>query len=142
MRPYRQHKPDTLLFLFVLVTLGMLITSVAQAENYLFGQRAEILFNSGHDNSFNSSLLPSSRHNWLQVPGATSVKTLFKGGMAHFLYEDNIDNKVESILPDNTRLIFSLGVERNARILFDFSSRSARRDAYSPTLYFTLGHRW
>ena len=131
MRPNRQHKPDSLLFLFVVVTLGMVITSIAQAESYLFGQQAEsqvgISESDGRGNDFQSKLLPSYKHKWLQLPGTESMKTSFKGGMAHFLYEGDDDNKTDNILPGNTRLIFSLGVEESEGSLSSYASVTKRR---------------
>jgi len=147
MRPGRPHKSDSITFLFLLVMLGMLLTSVVQAEDYLFGQYPDALSvhsdNEGLENNFQSRILPSQKHPWLQLSDSGNMKTSFKGGMAHFLYEGSPDHKSENILPENTRLIFSLGIQESSEAeISTYSSDAEWQQRYKPTLYFTFGHRW
>jgi len=147
MRSHRQNKPDSILFLFVIVTLGMLVTSYAQAESYLFGQQGKWLTSVAESDlsvsEFQTKTLPSHNRAWLLLPGSTGTKTTFNGGMAHFLFENNPDNDTTSILPVNTRLILSLGLEENADLTSGYQADALEwYDRYQPTMYFTLGHRW
>lgn len=143
MRPSRHHKPDSLLFLFVLVTVGMLLTSIVQADDYLFGHHAKSGFigsDYDSDDMTQFKLPASSDQRWLLLPGTDGMKTSFKDGMVHFLYAGNHESGADNVVFENTRFIFSLGVEDKFVDISNYSSEIYNR--YQPVLYFTVGRRW
>jgi len=147
MSHQRQHKPDSLAVLFVIVTLGMLWTSFVQAEDYLFGQPEVDGQSVGSDSfvsDFQSRVLPPSEGSWLLLPGTGGMKTSFNGGMAHFLFGGHLESDSTGYLSSNTRLIFSMGVEESDSQSNKYQPDDSAEwyDRYEPTLYFTFGHRW
>lgn len=147
MRPYRKDKSDSLVFLFVMIMIGMLLTSIAQAESYLFGQQEKwvVSVSSGAPsiNDFQTNTLSAYNRAWLPLPGSGGMKTTFNDGMAHFLFENSPEHGAARILPVNTRLILSLGLEETYDELTGYRIDSLYwYERYQPTLYFTVGHRW
>ena len=147
MKHNRQHKPDSLVYLFVLVTLGMLLTSIAQADDFLFGKTSEwhgvVSENDPVSNDFQSRVLPSAKRAWLYLPGTGGMQTALNGGMAHFLFESSSESESSSVLPANTRVIFSFGLEEEEESSIGYQTGTLEwYDRYQPTMYFTVGHRW
>ena len=147
MRLDRQHKPDSMSLLFLLVTLGMLISSIAHADNYLFSEPGAISsdMNIGVQNKLelNSYVIPGSKNSWL-IPGSTGMRTSFQGGMAHFQFDSRDEGEVPSMLPGNTRFVFSMGLEEDSLLDSVNNAYSSVEwyDRYKPMLYLSVGHRW
>jgi len=148
MRTNRQHKPDLMTLLFVFVTLGLFLTSFAHAENYLFSDADS--FSSvknpiaQNEITLHSEVIPSSRNSWL-IPGATGMRTSFKGGMAHIQFDSRDEGEVPGMMPGNTRFIVSMGWEEDLLPGNQAGNLDAAEDwydRYKPMLYFTVGHRW
>jgi len=145
----RPTKPASLTHLFVFVTLAMVLTSVVQAENYLFGEplalSSDMNLGKSSTMTFHNTVLPSSKNSWL-LPGSSGVRTSFKGGMAHFQFDSKDDGDVSRTLPGNTRFIFSMGLEENEFTNVpgsaNFSESQDWIDRYKPMLYLTVGHSW
>jgi len=152
MRHSHQHKPDSMAILILAVTIGLLLTTIVQADDYLFGHNASIVAESNTlsvkfvpGGALPESLLPDTKNSWL-LPGGKGVRTLVKGGMAHFQLNSLDDESISQQLPSNTQVTLSLGLEEDMYV-----GQSNYRgnidnlhwyDYYRPALYFSVGHRW
>ena len=149
MRLNRQHKPDSLVILFLFVGMGMLVTSIAHAENYLFGEPDALVSISGIGTSnrleFQSDVLSTKQNNWL-LPGTSATRTSFKGGMAHIQFDSSDENDVSSVLPGNTRFTLSMGLEESDLLNLPGTANDLDSqewyERYTPMLYLSIGHRW
>ena len=129
--------------------MGMIVTSIAHAENYLFGEPGVLSTLNGASVSGTHELqadaLTTTQSNWL-LPGASSAGTTFKGGMAHIQFDGGNDGDVSSLLPGNTRFTLSMGLEEHAQYNLDTNSSQLDTqewyDRYRPMLYLSIGHRW
>lgn len=146
MRRSNSNKLDPLAILVILVSFGMIVTSVAHAGDYLFSEPGS-LDPTGHFSVKYSdpvaNVIPESRHSWL-VPGAKGLRTTIKGGMAHIQFDSRDEAEYSSWLPQQTRLVFSMGLEETTQ-------RNGAKavpggdevfDHYVPRLYLSIGHRW
>lgn len=134
--------------LFVFVVLAMVMTTVVQADGYLF--RDPVVLSSDmnlgryHKMTFHNTILPSSKNNWL-VNGSSGISTSFKGGMAHFRF-DGTDNTVSAKLSGMTRFVLSMGLEENRWINVpgsaNFYGSQNWQDRYKPMFYLTVGRHW
>jgi len=146
MRTTRSHKLDPLAFLVVVVTVGMLVTSAVHAKDYLFTD--PVLLEQLSQSSSNyvdpvANIIPESQHSWL-VPGAKGMRTTIRGGMAHIQFDSRDEGEYSSWLPEETRFIFSMGVEEASQTDDDriIPSGDEVFDRYVPRLYISIGHRW
>ncbi len=149
MRPDRRHKPDALVFLFLFVGLGMIATSIAHAENYLYGE-PDVLstvhgISASERTEFQSGLRSNPHNSWL-LPGSGITRTSFRGGMAHLQFDSSDDDNVAAALPANTRFTLSMGLEENTLLgtsgTASYIDTQQWYDRYRPMLYFSIGHRW
>jgi len=152
MRHHHQHKPDSMAILILAVTIGLLLTTIVQADDYLF--RNDFSTSTHLDDSsvkwlpggaLPESLLPDTRTSWL-LPGGKGVRTSVKGGMAHFQLNSLDDQSISQQLPSHTHVTLSLGLEENM-YANQLNYRSSPDDLswydyYKPALYFSVGHRW
>jgi hypothetical protein len=127
----------------------MIVTSIVHAENYLFGEpgvlSSELGTATNNRLEFQSDLLSSKQSSWL-LPGNSATRTTFKGGMAHIQFDSSDDSDVSGMLPVNTRLTFSMGLEENDLLSLPGSANHIDSqdwyDRYRPMLYLSIGHRW
>ena len=149
---YHQHKPDSMAILILAVTIGLLLTTIVQADDYLFGDNHSVI--SDVDTPAVSmipggvlpqSYIPDVKNSWL-LPGGKGVRTSVKGGMAHFQLNSLDDQSISRQLPSNTQVTLSLGFEENMYASQTQYRNNANRvqwyDYYRPALYFSIGHRW
>lgn len=146
MRISKPQKLDPLAFLVILVSLGMLVTSVVHAEDYLFSNPLALDTTLHSPSSYSdpvAKVIPESRHSWL-VPGAKGLRTTIKGGMAHIQFDSQDEGAYSSWLPQQTRFIFSMGLEESIHSngLKSTSASDEVFDRYVPRLYLSIGHRW
>jgi len=147
MRTDRPHKPDSMSLLFILVSLGMLISTYVHAEDYLFSEPGAYssVMNLGkqHALELSPAVVPSSKNSWL-IPGSSGVRTSIKGSMAHFQFDSHDEGEVSGLLPSNTRFIFSMGWEEDILpdSVYKADATEDWYDHYKPMLFFTVDHRW
>ena len=137
--------------LILAVTLGMILTTIVQAEDFLFTRfsgdsTSEPPVSVQRVGYLPESLLPDRKTSWL-LPGGQGIRTSIKGGMAHIqLNSLDADQHYSRLLPLRTRLTMSVGLEQNFYIdqpnYRGYLDRLEWYDYYRPTIYFSLGHSW
>ena len=127
----------------------MIVTSIAHADNYLFGEPDVLSMMPGTSlspaNELQAEPVANTQNNWL-LPGSSNSRTQFRGGMAHFQFDSGDDNDGSSMLPGNTRFTLSMGLEEHELSSLDGNNSQLDSqewyDRYRPMLYFSIGHRW
>ena len=146
MRHHRQFKPDSLVLLFVAITIGMVLTSIVHAQDFAYKRYVASLPGSNSPGYSEAKLLDlslSGGRRSLLLPGSGGLRSSIYEGMMHFQVYSNDIGRLPDLLPKNSSFIVSLGMEESERYYQSNSSETLEwYDRYRPKIYFTLGHRW
>ena len=138
-------KPDFLKYLFIFVCIGMLITSIAEAnDNY-----------NSHPIEFHAATTPhftgdsfeyeSRELHWAVLPGTGGTLVLFHDGMAYVQF--NSHHAFQRKGNGSTKFTIGMGVEENKIADLTSAERLAAGEpewykSYDAKAYISVGYSW